>query len=148
MSGSDAHQAGAFFVVYIGAVPEEPNQSLSTTDITFFGAVLAGAVCLGLAILGLWLLFSSDTSRPLCVALIIAGFANTLLAFQTIRGSRIAWSFLLSSSITLAIIFLFGAPKLRDATGHALATSAVPFLVFLIASTLLAFRGSELGKNE
>lgn len=49
----------------------------------------------------------------LTVSLAVAGALLPLLSWLSMRRSRAAWSFLISMSVVLGIMTLFGAPKVR-----------------------------------
>jgi len=104
----------------------------------------AVATGVGITLFAIWLLATGKAPIPLRVALLLVGVSNTILGIKALQGSRVSWAFVTATCGTLAIICLFGAPKIRDTTGYSLGASALPFLVFLIVTTLLAFRHDTL----
>lgn len=48
------------------------------------------------------------------ITMLIVGAITGILAFHSLRGSRVAWSFLVSLLTAMAVITLFGAPKVRN----------------------------------
>jgi hypothetical protein len=47
------------------------------------------------------------------ITMLIVGVITGILAFQSMRGSRVAWSFLTSLMTVMGVVTLFGAPKVR-----------------------------------
>ena len=102
--------------------------------------LLSGVALLGY---GLKLLFGeSDTQIPFRVALCLAGIIQLVVCGGSLQQRRTAWAFALSLNGTMAVIFLFGATRIRDAFEiHAL-ISLIPALAFALVTTLLAM-GAE-----
>jgi hypothetical protein len=48
------------------------------------------------------------------ITMLIVGVITGILAFHSMRGSRVAWSFLTSLMTVMGIVTLFGAPKVRN----------------------------------
>ena len=48
------------------------------------------------------------------ITMLIVGVLTGILAFHSMRGSRVAWSFLTSLMTVMGIVTLFGAPKVRN----------------------------------
>jgi hypothetical protein len=119
---------------------------LSSTSPARFGSylgILAGVVLGGF---GLRMLFG-DSDKPIAfqLAVFLAGGLEVLLAVLTVRRSRAAWAFALSLNGTLAAIFLFGAPQLRDAFGISMIVGMLPTVGFAVITTLLAMSSEEIG---
>lgn len=76
----------------------------------------------------------------LAVALVVCGGLLLALAyFSALARSRAAWSFLISLSIVLGIMTLFGAPKIRDLVGiHLSVALGIPILLGIAAGLLSA----------
>jgi hypothetical protein len=111
-----------------------------------FGSYLmlvAGVVLAGFA---LRMLFGdSDKPVPFQLAVLLAGAVQGLLGVLTLRRSRAAWAFALSLNGTLAALFLFGAPQLRDAFDISMIVGMLPAVGFAVITTLLAMSSDELG---
>jgi hypothetical protein len=106
-------------------------------------ALLAGLVLAGFA---LSMLFGdSDKPVPFQLAVLLAGALEVLLAVVTLRRSRAAWAFALSLNGTMAVLFLFGAPQLRDAFGISMIVGMLPTVGFAVITTLLAMSSEEIG---
>ncbi|HWN69549.1 MAG TPA: hypothetical protein VNM90_18030 [Haliangium sp.] len=108
-----------------------------------YGGLLAGLVLAGFA---LRMLFGgSDKPMPFQLAVLLAGALQVFLCGLTLRRSRAAWAFALSLNGTLAAIFLFGAPQLRDAYGVSMIVGMLPTVGFGVITTLLAMSSEEIG---
>jgi threonine/homoserine efflux transporter RhtA len=109
-----------------------------------FAALLGGLVGVGLFGLGLSLLFRSATPNlPLGIAVLILGFLETVLAWYAVKRSRPAWAFALSVNGTSLLVFLFGAPKVRDASGLPIGVALIPPVVFAVVLALYAMSADE-----
>ena len=51
------------------------------------------------------------------ITMLIVAVVTGLLAFHSMRGSRVAWSFLAALMTVMGIVTLFGAPKVRNLIG-------------------------------
>ena len=87
---------------------------------------------------------TADTPIPLAVALLVVGFCNVLTSFSAMRRTRLAWAFSTSINGTLAAVFLFAAPKIRDMTELSLGVAAIPSAFLIVVTTLLAVSAPEL----
>lgn len=108
-----------------------------------YGCILAIAVGFGMIGLGVYLLGVGASAMPLKVALLLMGAANAILGFLALRRNRVAWSFALSLNGTLAVVFLFGAPKIRDAASIGLGLAVSPAFVFGLTTVLLGLSGRD-----
>jgi hypothetical protein len=124
----------------------EPRSVLPATSTAWYGGlfgILAGVVLAGFA---LRMLFGgSDMPMPFQIAVLLAGALEVLLGVLTLYGARAAWAFALSLNGTLAAIFLFGAPQLRDAFGVSMIIGMLPTVGFGVITTLLAMGSEEIG---
>lgn len=76
---------------------------------------------------------------PLVVALLIGGGALVACAVGIHRGHRVAWSFAVALSSTLAVVFFFGSARVQSTTGWPLAIAVLPSMaVFLPLTVALA----------
>jgi len=103
--------------------------------------MLAGVALFGY---GLWGLFQLDgPPRPLATALIAAGAVEWLCCLLAVRRNRAAWSFALSLNGVAAVVFLFGAPKVRDGFSTSLGVALIPAIVFIAVTVLFAGSSRE-----
>src|SRR5689334_8755399 len=73
---------------------------------------------LGLAaLIAAFFAYQSHIQITLTVALLVIGGLLPWVTWLSLHGSRAGWSFLLSLSIVLGVMTLFGAPKVRTLTG-------------------------------
>lgn len=119
---------------------------LSTSSPGYIGCFMAIAVGCAMVLLGGYLLFKGASSMPLKIALVLLGATNALLGLLGLQANRVAWSFALSLNGTLGVVFLFGAPKVRDAADIHLAIAIAPAFLFGITTTLLALSGRDFEK--
>lgn len=111
-----------------------------------FGCYLGLLSATVLAGYGLYLLFGgTDLPPAFPVALVAGGVLQGILCLTTLRRSRAAWAFALSLNGTLGVVFLFGAPKLRDAFDMSLIVGLVPALAFGVITMLLATATEDFG---
>jgi hypothetical protein len=113
-----------------------------------FGSYLGiafGLTLLGLGALGA--LGAVDLPNPLIVSLFIAGPLHMALCWQALHRSRAAWSFAIALSGTAALVFLFSAPKIRDALGLPIGAAILPSFVALVMTWLLASAASEVSSR-
>jgi hypothetical protein len=87
------------------------------------------------------------------VTLLIMGATLPVLALFSYQYSRIAWSFLSSIMIVMAIVTLFGSPKVRNMLHIPLgAAMVIPFVLLcgIIALMLVAndYRSTESQKSQ
>jgi len=105
------------------------------------GGLLAGVV---LFAAGLYSMIGAQPPpMPLSVALAIVGFGNGLASFHALRRTRLAWAFATSINGTLAFVFVLAAPKLRDVFTVSLGLAAIPAVVLITITTLLALSAPD-----
>ncbi len=103
--------------------------------------MLAGVCLLGY---GAWSMFQPDAPpAPFSVAMALAGAAEWLLCFLAVRRSRAAWSFALAVNGVGFVVFLFGAPKVRDGLDTSLLVGVAPALIFLVITVLFGMASRE-----
>lgn len=93
----------------------------------------------GLAMLGGY----GESPMPLAIALLIAGAIQGAVCTLTLRRNRAAWAFALSLNGTLGLVFLFGAPKVRDSLESSLVIGLLPCVAFAVITILLALNAEE-----
>lgn len=109
-----------------------------------FFAGLAGIV-VGLGMLGfsVYLFLFASTPAPLNLALGIVGLVNAATSLFTLQAVRVAWAFALSINGTAAVVFLFSAPRLRDAAGIPIIAALIPCLIFAAIVLMHALEPDE-----
>lgn len=89
--------------------------------------------------------FAQSAPAVVGVTLVVSGVFCPLLAAYSLRGSRAAWSFLVSLCGVFALIAFFAAPKIREAIGVGLWTTMIlPGMNVVSVFALLALRGDYL----
>jgi hypothetical protein len=79
--------------------------------------------------------------------LIAVGLLVPVLAHFSWRGSRAAWSFMLSIICVFGIVTFFGAPKVRNILGIGFWTAMIlPGIQFVCLSALAMVRGDYHAK--
>ena len=125
---------------------ETRSSMLSTHAPARFGCYLGLLSAAVLAGYGLYMFFDGhDMPLPFQVSLLIGGVLQAILCLTTLRRSRAAWAFALSLNGTLGVVFLFGAPKLRDAFDMSLFVGLVPAVAFGVITMLLATATEDFG---
>lgn len=85
--------------------------------------------------------FGAGMQGALGVGLAVLGVAFPLLAWFSYRGSRPAWAFLIALTSVMALMLLFGAPKVRNIVGVGLWTAMIlPGLFSVATASLLVLR--------
>ena len=116
---------------------------------------------LGLVVASITLLYAinliwTDSADMLVykAAVSIAGTVQALCCLFALQRSRTAWSFGLALNGTMTVVFLFGAPRMRDALERLswitdrigdvpLALGFVPAVVFAAITALLAMSSDQ-----
>jgi hypothetical protein len=83
----------------------------------------------------------------LMVSLLVGGGLLIALSYFSVMRSRAAWSFVISLSVVLAIMTLFGAPKIRTLVGIHMAVALVIPLLFFVAAGMLSTMGPRYNKS-
>jgi hypothetical protein len=100
-------------------------------------AALLGATNLGFGILA----FTHNQPAALTATLVVTGLVVPALAHFSYRRSRAAWAFLVALCGVLAVVGLFGAPKIRGALDVSLWTTMIfPGLYVVACATLTVLR--------
>lgn len=123
--------------------PVPAREKLPGDSLGHYGSLLTMAIGAGLLVLGLGLLYSGGTTMPLRVALVIGGAAALVLGWYALHRSRVAWAFATAMHGTLFLVFLFGAPKIRDAADISIGLALVPTTLLALAVTLMALSGDD-----
>jgi hypothetical protein len=120
--------------------PVRPSPSATTKA----GVVLGGLTGVGFAVLGVYLLATgSDFPAAMSVGLLLVAAIQIVCGVYSLRRVRAAWAFALSLNGTAFVVFLFGAPKLRDAASIPIGAALAPCLVFGLITLLYALSADE-----
>jgi len=106
--------------------------------------MMAGLVAFGFGCLGLFGP-SSTMPMPQGIALVVAGLINWSSCFFALKRVRLAWAFALSLNGTAVLVFIFGAPKVRNAWHTTTVVGYLPAIIFLAITILLATSSEEYG---
>lgn len=121
-----------------------PSSPLNARPLARFGCYLGLLIALAMLLHGLHMLATgSDNAMPFKVAILLGGAIQAVTCLYALRGNRPAWSFAVSLNGTLFVVFLFGAPKVRDGLDVSMALGLLPCAAFGVTTALLA-----LGSNE
>ena len=113
------------------------------------GSWLCSGAGLGLFGLGLWGFFAAEPpSAALLVSLIVFGFMGVALGWFSLQRKRLAWSFALSLNGTLAVLFLFSGPRIRELIGSNLVVAEIPAMVFATITILLVLSAGEFERRD
>jgi hypothetical protein len=124
---------------------EGKRPPLAPSSIGWWGAALGIALGLGLLGLGASAGFREQPlPLPLVIALCVAGAIQAALSWYTIRRVRAAWAFATAIGGTAAVVFLFSAPKIRDALDVSLGMALLPAAIGAAVATLLALAAAEI----
>ncbi len=105
------------------------------------GHGLASAIGLASVVGGL-AAFSASMQMTMGFTLLVSGVLLNVLVAYSLKGSRPAWSFLISILAVLATVTFFGAPKIRHVMGIGLWTAMIiPGLQVVAVVALVMIRG-------
>jgi len=82
--------------------------------------------------------YLNEIQVTLTISLLVVGALLPVLAWFSLHRSRAAWSFLISLSIVLGIMTLFGAPKVRTLVGIHMGVALVIPALFAVAAFALS----------
>ena len=122
-------------------------QQLNSSSPARHGALVSTIVGVALFGFGLYLAFVSAMPGVLGVAVMIAGFLDALVGWYTLKRVRVAWAFACSLNGTAFIVFLFGAPKVRDAAEIPIGGALLPAFLFGVLTLLLALGSEEFRQS-
>jgi hypothetical protein len=124
----------------------KPLSPASSGAVGSYLGIAFGLTLLGLG--GMAALGGVDLPVPLIVTLFLTGPLQMALCWQVLHRSRAAWSFAVALSGTAALVFLFSAPKIRDALGLPIGAAILPSFVALVVTWLLATAASQLSARS
>lgn len=124
--------------------PEErESSSLDSGSPGRYGAFLAMGAGFAFFGLGLYLLVGGLASMPFSFAFLVGGFVEVVTGWFTLRRVRAAWAFACSLNGTAAIVFLFGAPKIRDAIDVSIGLALLPAFLLGIITLLCGLTSDD-----
>ena len=128
---------------------EKTTESAATSDLDAVGwiAHVIPAVAGVAALIAAVFAQQSHIQITLTVALVIAGGLLIALSYFSLMRSRAAWSFTISLSVVLAIMTLFGAPKIRTLVGIHMGVALVIPVLFFVAAGMLSTMGRRYNKT-
>jgi hypothetical protein len=126
---------------------ERPRRRLASGSPARLSAYAAAVIGVGLAGYGVHVM-TAGAPLPYAIALQIVGLTQIALSWLVLARNRIAWSFAVSLTGTIAVVLLFAGPKLRDMFEIPLAAALIPSLVFAALCTGFAVAGAEFGAEE
>lgn len=110
------------------------------------GHALALVIAAG-ALIGAYGSLSHSMPGVMTAVLIAVGLLLPVLAHFSWRGSRAAWSFMISIVCVFGIVTFFGAPKVRNILGIGFWTAMIlPSIQFVCVSALAMVRGEYRAK--
>jgi hypothetical protein len=132
---SDEHIANVRiqFVIFTGLVAGAMVAAVFAPKIV--GHALSAAAGLT-ALVGAYFGFVQGMPTALPCALAVVGLVYPVLVWRSLSGSRAAWSFQLALCYALALVLIFGAPKVRAQVGVGL-WMAMPGLLAVAGTALV-----------
>jgi len=111
------------------------------------GHVLALVIAAG-ALIGAYGSLSHSMPGVMTAVLIAVGLLLPTLAHFSWRGSRAAWSYMISIICVFGIVTFFGAPKVRNILGIGFWTAMIlPGIQFVCVTALAMVRGEYRAKD-
>lgn len=110
----------------------------------FIGA--AAGILVGLLVFGYGIMSFIDVEpppMPKSIAMVVLGFLQMVLCFYSMRRVRVAWAFAVSLNGVAAVLFLFGAPQVRNAFDVSMVLGLLPTVVFIAITALLVAASNE-----
>lgn len=132
------------FAIFVGAVTLSGIAAAFAPRLVGHGLATAAGLA---SLVAAYYAFEKDMPMVLPVTLIVVGLLYPFLAaFSMFSKSRAAWSFLVALCYTLAVVLLFGAPKVRAQIDVSLWTAMViPGLLVVAGVTLTSLRRDYRG---
>ena len=114
------------------AEPARPRSPLPGSSPGAIGAYLGVGLGIGFLILGM----------------ILVGALQVVCSWLTLRRARVAWSFAVSMSGTIALTCLFGAPKIRDAMEIGIGVAMLPSVLAAVTTIFLAMAADAISSRS
>ena len=128
--------------------PARPRSPLPGSSPGAIGAYLGVGLGIGFLILALWGLGSDALPFPLILGMILVGALQVVCSWLTLRRARVAWSFAVSMSGTIALTCLFGAPKIRDAMEIGIGVAMLPSVLAAVTTIFLAMAADAISSRS
>ena len=126
--------------------PTPPTGIIELDELGWIGHGIPAALGIASLIASVFSYFS-DIQATMTVTLIVVGLLLPALTWMSMHRSRAAWSFLISLSVVLGIMTLFGAPKIRTLVGIPMALALVLPALFAVAAFALSAQSHRYNKN-
>lgn len=109
-----------------------------------YGCYLGLVAALGMMSYAVVMLIGASADpMPFKIAFLVAGIIQATVSGLALQRNRAAWAFALSLNGTLAAVFLFGAPKVRDGFDVSIYLGLMPAVAFSVIATMLALGAEE-----
>ena len=109
-----------------------------------WAAFVSLAIGAALILFGAWLLISgANTPVPLAIALTVIGALEAITGWFALHVQRVAWAFACSLNGVMAVVLLFGAPRVRDLAEVNIGLALLPMFVFGVVTLLYALAGDD-----
>ncbi|MEO8699048.1 MAG: hypothetical protein ABI867_03360 [Kofleriaceae bacterium] len=133
------------FLMFTGVVTVSAAGAMFAPKIVSHAlSVVAGIV----AFVGAYYAFDKGMTKVLPVALMVLGTMFPLLVWRSLAKSRAAWSFLVALCFSLAVVLLFGAPKIRAQVGIGLwIAMIIPGMLVVAGISLTMLRREYRGSD-
>lgn len=130
------------------AVAARPRSPLPSSSPGAIGAYLGIGLGLGFLVLGvLGGLRAYPLPFPLVLGMVLVGALQIICSWLTLRRARVAWSFAVSMSGTIALVCLFGAPKIRDAMEVGIGVAVLPSVLAAVTTVFLAMAADAISSR-
>jgi integral membrane sensor domain MASE1 len=120
------------------------DASLKAGSPARYAAYISLVLGVGMLVLGTTIVLgiSSGQPMPLGIAFLVLGIIEGVTGWFALQAVRVGWAFGCSINGTLALVMLFGAPKVRDAADVFIGVALIPSFVLAVVTLLYAL-GSE-----
>jgi len=125
--------------------PPAPPARIELDELGWIGHGIPAALGIA-ALIAAVFSYRAEIQATMTVALIFVGALLPLLTWLSMNRSRAAWSFLISLSVVLGIMTLFGAPKIRTLVGVHMSIALILPGLFAVAAFALSVQ-SDRYKN-
>lgn len=127
---------------------ERPRDPLPPSSPGAIGAYLGIGLGLGFLALGVMGgLREKALPSMLVLGMVLFGALQIVCAWLTLRRARVAWSFAVAMSGTIALTCLFGAPKIRDAMEVSIGVAMLPSVLAAVTTIFLAMAADAISSR-
>jgi len=123
-------------------VADPTTNTLPSGSPARWAALLGVMLGVAMVLFGVWLM-TTTLPLPLSGAFIIGGLIESTTSWFSLRAVRSAWAFACSLNGTLFLLFLFGAPNLRDRADVAMGIALLPAFAFGVLALLYALSSDD-----